>query len=95
MEEVKTEVFDLRKDKAPGPNGFPLLFSRQFWEIIQMDLLNLCEDFYWRRANFERINWANIALIPKVDSPESPGDYHPISSINSSLKILSKILASP
>lgn len=39
-----------------------------------MDLMILCEDFYWGRANLERINWANIALILKVDSPESPGD---------------------
>lgn len=37
---------------------------------------------------------ASIALIPKVDSPKTPGDYRPISLINSSLKIISKLLAS-
>lgn len=45
-------------------------------------------------ANLERINWASIALIPKVATPGGPGDYRPISLINSSLKILSKLLAS-
>lgn len=45
------------------------------------------------RANLERINWANIALIPKVVSPDSPRDYRPISLINSSLKIVSMLLA--
>lgn len=58
-----------------------------------MDLLNLCEDFYFGRANLEKINWASIVLIPKVTAPEGPGDYRPISLINSSLKILSKLLA--
>lgn len=45
------------------------------------------------RANLERINWANIALIPKVVSPDSPRDYRSISLINSSLKIVSMLLA--
>lgn len=35
----------------------------------------------------------NIALIPKMESLEMPRDFRPISLINSSLKILSKILA--
>lgn len=41
----------------------------------------------------ERINWASIVLITKVAGPEKLGDYRPISLINSTLKILSKLLA--
>lgn len=40
-----------------------------------------------------RINWANIALIPKIHSPENSTHFHPISLIKSSLKIISKFLA--
>lgn len=58
-----------------------------------MELYVLCEDFYFRRANREQINWAYITRIPKVESPKSPSDYRPISLINSTLKIISKILA--
>lgn len=70
-----------------------MFFFKQFWETIKDDIFILCDDFYAGKANLERINWANIALIPKVESPESPGDYMPISLINSSLKIISKLLA--
>lgn len=69
IEEVKVAVFDLGKDKASGPDGFPLQFFRQFWDLIKVDLMQLCEDFYWGRAILERINWVNIALIPKVEAP--------------------------
>lgn len=49
--------------------------------------------FFSGHANLERINWASIALIPKVSSLETTVYYRPISLINSSLKILSKVLA--
>ncbi|XP_039129000.1 uncharacterized protein LOC120265177 [Dioscorea cayenensis subsp. rotundata] len=92
-DEIKEVVFSLGGDKAPRPDGFPIFFFKQSWETVKEDIFKLCEDFYDGRANLERINWANIALIPKVESLEHPGDYRPISQINSSLKILSKILA--
>ncbi|KAH7674505.1 RNA-directed DNA polymerase protein [Dioscorea alata] len=66
---------------------------KKFWDIVKCDVEHMCEDFFNGRANLERINWASIALIPKVLSPETSGDYRPISLINSSLKIISKILA--
>lgn len=94
LDEIKVAVFELGRDKAPGANGFSLWFFCQFWKTTKLDLLQLCENFFFRRANLERINWASIALIPKVEMLEYPGDYQPISLINSSLKILSKIVAS-
>lgn len=71
-----------------------MYFFKQFWETIKEDILKLCDDFYSCKANLERVNWANIALISKVEYPESLGEYKLISLINSSLKIISKFLAS-
>ncbi|XP_039114040.1 uncharacterized protein LOC120249550 [Dioscorea cayenensis subsp. rotundata] len=93
QEEIRRAVFDLNADKAPGPDGFPIFFFQKYWEIVKDDIYKLCDDFYWGRANLERINWANIALIPKNQSSENPSQFRPISLINSSLKIISKILA--
>lgn len=65
-------------DKAPGPDVFPMYFFKNFCETIKLDNFKFCEDFYFLRANLERTNWANITLIPKVDTQELPGDYRPI-----------------
>ncbi|XP_039140432.1 uncharacterized protein LOC120277641 [Dioscorea cayenensis subsp. rotundata] len=61
--------------------------------VRMADIFLLCEDFYWGRANLERINWSNIALITKRHCPQDPLHYRPISLINCSLKIITKILA--
>ncbi len=39
--EVKLAVFSSAPDKAPRPDGFPLLFYQRFWRIIKGDLLEI------------------------------------------------------
>lgn len=68
LDEIKGVVFDLGGDKAPCLESFPLQFFKQFWDMIKLDLLKLCEDFYCSRANLERIKWDSITLIPKTNS---------------------------
>lgn len=56
LKEIKGVVFDLSRDKALGPDGFPIQFFKQLWDTIKSDLFRLYEDFYCGRANLERIN---------------------------------------
>ncbi|XP_039137399.1 uncharacterized protein LOC120274928 [Dioscorea cayenensis subsp. rotundata] len=91
--EIKQAVFELNADKAPGPDGFPIFFFQKHWSLIQDDLFKFCSDFYDGTINFERVNWVHIALIAKTNTPTEVTDYRPISLINSTCKIISKILA--
>jgi retron-type reverse transcriptase len=43
--------------------------------------------------NIQSINGSHIVLIPKKDSPRTVNDYMLISLLNSSLKLLTKIIA--
>ena len=47
MEEIETAVFQMKKNKAPGPDGLPLEFYQFFfWNLVSNDLFNLFQDWY-------------------------------------------------
>jgi len=80
-------------DKAPGPDGFNGLFLKRCWDIIKEDIYTLCFDFFNGTLNLEAINSSYITLVPKVHNPTSVNDFRPISLLNGTLKIITKLLA--
>ena len=44
LEEVEKVVFQMKKGKAPGPDGFPIEFFQEFWDIIKLDLLAVAQE---------------------------------------------------
>ena len=80
-------------DKAPGPDGFNGMFLKKCWPLIKEDFYALCQDFFDFNINLENINGSYITLIPKVPTPEIVNNFRPISLLNCSIKILTKILA--
>jgi hypothetical protein len=92
-EEIDHVVSSLPLDKAHGPDGFNGMFFKKCWSIIKEDFYKLCQDFYDGKVELESINASFISLIPKIDNPETINDYRPISLLNSSIKLLTKLLA--
>jgi hypothetical protein len=90
--EIDNVIKHLPNDKSLGPDGFNNEFIKSYWHIIGNDIKELIKDFYNEKISLESINSSFITLVPKVDTP-SPSDFRPISLLNSSLKILTKLLA--
>jgi hypothetical protein len=65
LQEIKKAVFDLPKDKAVGPDGFPIEFFQQYWSTISGDLYRIITSFYNNELDLWRINKAYISMIPK------------------------------
>lgn len=43
FKEVEEIVFKMKKGKALGPDGFPIEFFEEFWEVIKFDLLGVVQ----------------------------------------------------
>jgi hypothetical protein len=93
-EEVKSAIFTMPCDKAPGPDGFTFAFFKRSWDTIKADIMEVVHAFGTMHAdNFHWLNSANIVLIPKKEGADVITDYRPISLIHSIAKIIAKMLA--
>jgi hypothetical protein len=92
-EEVSSIVASLPSGKSPGPDGFNTDFMKKCWSVISSDSHAICSSFYDGTICMQSINGSYITLLPKNSSPVSVNDYMSISLLNSSVKLLTKILA--
>lgn len=92
IDEIKTAVFALPSDKAPGPDGFPLSFFPEFWETIK-DEIFLFSEFYQNGKIPKGISTAFLTLIPKKVGASFASEFRPISTIFGPYKILAKVLS--
>jgi retron-type reverse transcriptase len=92
-EEIEGVIKSLPNDKSPGPDGFNNDFIKNCWGIIGADIKKVIMDFYEGNISLESINSSFITLIPKIETPLLPGNFRPISLLNSVLKIVTKLLA--
>ena len=70
MEELKEAVFGLPGGSASGPDGFHAKFYQTHWNLVQKDLFEVVQFFWHSEHLLKEINRTNIALIPKIDSPQ-------------------------
>lgn len=92
-EEVDAVVKALPSDKSPGPDDFNIDFVKKCWPIICTDFYSLCDNFHSGLVCLQSINGSYITLIPKKDDAVLVSDFRPISLLDTSIKILTKILA--
>ena len=92
-EEVRKALFSIGDLKTPGPDGFNTDFLKKCWPLICQDFYKLFDAFFHEHVCLRSINGSHTTLVPKMDGALSPTDYRPISLLNTSIKILTKVLA--
>lgn len=90
--EIKTDVFAIHPEKAPGPYGMTALFYQKFWHILGPQVVAMVKDFITSGRFDPCLNEVNIFLIPKVEWSRSMKEFRHISLCNVSYKIISKVL---
>lgn len=91
-EEIDEIVSKLPNDKSPRPDGYSNEFIKGCWPLIAQDFYKLCDAFFNEEVCLRSINSSYITLIPKKEGPQGVSDYRPISLLNSSVKLLTKLL---
>ena len=91
--EVELALKHMAPLKALGPDGMPLLFYQNFWELVSGDVIHDILCFLNSSSLPKSLNHTFITLIPKTKNPESVTEYRPISLCNVLYKIFSKVLA--
>lgn len=81
-------------EKAPGPDGYIGCFFRASWETVKETVFAVFQKIYTLNAlHLNKINIANIILLPKKDQAMEIAEFRPISLIHNIVKILSNMLS--
>jgi hypothetical protein len=65
MKEIEGALRDMEVNSAPGPDGLPVGFYREFWPELK-PVLEMFSDFFRGELNISRLNYGMISLIPKT-----------------------------
>ena len=80
--------------KAPGLDGLPALFYKQYWPIVGESVISAVQNFFKLGHMLNEVNNSFIVLIPKITNPSSVNHFRPISLCNMVYKFIAKILVS-
>ncbi|XP_028113696.1 uncharacterized protein LOC114311727 [Camellia sinensis] len=91
--EIWAVVSEYNGNKAPGPDGFNLIFFQKTWGTIKEEMLNFMKEFHSGGRLVSGLNSTFITHIPKKIKAVNLKEFRPISLVGSVYKILSKVLA--
>lgn len=91
--EVKKAIFSSASEKAPGPDGLPMLFYQSYWDHLKMDIMVLLDKFHTGTVDLSVLNSSWVCLVPKKKAVESVKDLRPISLVHGLTKTISKVMA--
>ncbi|XP_019191056.1 PREDICTED: uncharacterized protein LOC109185569 [Ipomoea nil] len=90
--EVKSALFSMYPDKAPGPDGMNPGFYQHFWDVVGTDVSSYIVNCLNTCSLPGKLNETNIILIPKKKTPEIVSDYRPIALSNVIYRIMAKVI---
>ncbi|KAL5556427.1 hypothetical protein UlMin_038663 [Ulmus minor] len=92
-DEVRDVVVTMGAFKAPGPNGMPVLFYKNYWNTVGHDLVAAVHEFFLMAYMPASINASSIVLIPRKPNPTRPNYFRPILVCNVVYRVITKLLA--
>jgi hypothetical protein len=92
IDEIEGVVKECDGNKSPGPDGFNFAFIKEMWSTLKGEIRILFDQFHGIGSLPKSFTSYFVALIPKINSPFSLGDFHLISLLGCIYKIIAKVL---
>eukprot|EP00253_Pinus_taeda_P030826 PITA_30826 len=93
LAEVKEVVMNMKKGKAPGPDGFTTEFYQAGWQFLGQDILEVVEESRVKNRMWSGMNATFLTLIPKSNNSEEAQGFRPIALCNVIYKIIATLIA--
>lgn len=96
-EVTEKEIYDgfcsIGDDKAPGVDGYNVVFYKKAWPINKHDINEAVSKFFKTSKLYKAVNCTYLTLLPKVPNPSNIREYRPIACCTVLYKIIAKVLA--
>jgi hypothetical protein len=92
VEEDENAIKEMRTETTLGPDGFLVIFYKNFLGVLKWWIMQMMDDFYKGNLNLSRINYGIIILIPKLKEVADIKQYKPTCLLNVFYKLFTKIL---
>ena len=92
-EEIRSSMFSINGDKAPGPDGYTACFFKTAWSVVGEDVIRAILFYFQTCKMLPAFNSTGVALVPKCQNPSSMKDFRPISCCSIIYKCITKIMA--
>ncbi|GAA0144389.1 hypothetical protein LIER_04849 [Lithospermum erythrorhizon] len=92
IEEIKDVVKSIKKEKAPGPDGYPIEFYKDTWEITKESVFEAVKTCFCTSNMPKCFNSISLYIIPKVKNPQNMKQFRPIACYNTIYKIIFTII---
>ena len=92
-DEIRSAIKDTKSGRAPGLDGIPIDFYKEFMEDIIIPIKRLINFIFENGEAPYEMKIALISLIFKKGDPNSLKNYRPISLLNNDLKIMTKVMS--
>lgn len=91
-EEIKSCMFKLNPNKAPGPDGLTSAFFKASWDTVGAEVVSAIKNFFATKFLSATANATILSLIPKFPGASRIRDFRPISCLNTIYKVISRLM---